>query len=110
MDTQTVYAVQLAVDEACSNIIEHAYDEQSPGDIHFTCEVTGSRLRLTLRDTGKPFDPSAVPEPDLACALEDRQVGGLGIYIMRKIMDEVHFEAGELGNTLTLTKHLDRQD
>jgi serine/threonine-protein kinase RsbW len=105
LDSPTVYAVQLAVDEACSNIIEHAYGGEGVGDIQCTCEVGGAQLRFTLRDTGKPFDPSAVPDPDLSTQIESRQVGGLGLYLIHKIMDEVRFEFGEAGNTLTLTKH-----
>jgi len=108
LDPPTVYAIQLAIDEACSNIIEHAYGGEGVGDIQFTCEVGGARLRFTLRDTGKPFDPSAIPVPDLSTQIESRRVGGLGLYLIHKIMDEVRFEFGETGNTLTLTKHTNR--
>jgi serine/threonine-protein kinase RsbW len=107
MDSQTVYNVQLAVDEACSNIIEHAYGEEEAGDITCTCEVGPDGLRLLLRDQGRPFDPTAVPLPDLANGIEDRRIGGLGLYLISEIMDEVHFEFDESGNTLTLVKRAD---
>ena len=107
MDSQTIYAVQLAVDEACSNIIENAYGEGEVGDITCTSEVGAGGLRLLLHDTGRPFDPTAVPLPDLAPQLEGRQVGGLGLYLIHKIMDEVHFEFDASGNTLTLVKRTD---
>jgi serine/threonine-protein kinase RsbW len=107
MDSQTVYAVQLAVDEACANIIEHAYGGEGGGEIECTCEVSPARLRLVLRDSGRSFDPASIPPPDLDSELEQRQVGGLGLFLIHKIMDEVRFEFGEGGNTLTLVKHMD---
>ncbi len=107
MDSQTVYAVQLAVDEACSNIIEHAYGGEGRGEIECTCEVSPARLRLVLRDSGRSFDPTSIPPPDLGSQLEQRQVGGLGLFLIHTIMDEVRFEFGEGGNTLTLVKHTD---
>ena len=106
-DAQTIYAVQLAVDEACSNIIEHAYGREDVGEIQCTCQVDPSGLRLVLHDHGRPFNPASVPDPDLASQLEGRRVGGLGLYLIHKIMDEVQFEFDTSGNTLTLTKHTD---
>ena len=108
LDAPTVYAIQLAIDEACSNIIEHAYGGEGVGDIQCTYEVGGAALRFILRDTGRPFDPSSVPDPDLSTQIESRKVGGLGLYLIHRIMDEVRFEFGEAGNTLTLTKHTSR--
>lgn len=105
MDDSEVYAVQLAVDEACSNIIEHAYGGQNRGEIECACETSDEALTITLRDRGRPFDPASVATPDLSLGLNERQVGGLGLYLMRHLMDEVHFETqGEAGNVLTLIK------
>jgi serine/threonine-protein kinase RsbW len=104
MEEPEVCAVEMAVDEACSNIIEHAYCGQ-PGEIEITCDCAGDTLTLILKDHGEPFDPTAVPEPDLTCDLEDRHIGGLGIYLMRQLMDEVAFETdGQSGNILTMIK------
>ena len=101
-----VYAVELAVDEACSNIIEHAYGSDKGGEIECTCTAANDCLTVILRDHGKPFDPSGVAEPDLASGIEQRPLGGLGVYLMRQFMDEVRFEAlGEAGNLLTMVKH-----
>jgi serine/threonine-protein kinase RsbW len=100
-----VYAVEMAVDEACANIIEHAYGGEGRGDIECTCQIGADELTVTLRDDGSPFDPSRVPEPDVSAPLEERDEGGLGLYLMRKVMDEVHFEfSSDSGNTLTLVK------
>jgi serine/threonine-protein kinase RsbW len=104
LDGPTVYAIQLAIDEACSNIIEHAYGGEDVGDIQCTYQVDGTGIKFILRDTGRRFDPASVPDPDLSSQIESRQVGGLGLYLIHKIMDEVRFEFGNSGNTLTLTK------
>ncbi len=106
LDERAAYAVQMAVDEACSNIIEHAYGEQGGGDVECEYEVTDKSLVITLRDQGHPFDPTAIADPELDARLEQRPLGGLGVYLMRQLMDAVdyHYEAG-IGNVLTLVKH-----
>jgi serine/threonine-protein kinase RsbW len=103
--------VQVAVDEACSNIIEHAYGGEGPEDaqdsatITCTCRAKQDRLMIELRDHGRPFDPSTVPPPDLQADLSERHAGGLGVYFIRQLMDDVQFESSPAkGNTLTLTK------
>jgi serine/threonine-protein kinase RsbW len=101
-----VYAVELAVDEACSNIIEHAYGSDKGGEIECTCTAANDCLTVILRDHGKPFDPSGVAKPNLSSGLEKRPLGGLGVYLIRQLMDEVRFESlGEAGNLLTMVKH-----
>ena len=110
MDDAEVYVVKLAVDEACTNIIEHAYGVENEGEIECTCDAEDDRLTFILRDHGKPFDPSSVTEPDLSSGLEKRPLGGLGVYLMRQLMDEVRFESrGEAGNLLTMVKHKGRK-
>jgi len=101
-----IYSLQLAADEAASNIIEHAYDGVSNADLDVTCDVNGDTLTITMRDTGIPFDPSNVKQPNLKADLSERQIGGLGVYLMRKLMDEVHYESNsKTGNLLTMIKH-----
>ena len=75
--------------------------------ITLICELAGEDFIVTIRDRGKPFDPSSVPSPDLEADLDKRRVGGLGIYFMRKLMDEVsyNFDAKK-GNELTMRKRL----
>jgi len=105
LDARAVYSVQMAVDEACTNIIEHAYGGEGRGDIECTCRVDHVGLTVILRDYGHPFDPTAVPEPDLGAGLEGRKEGGLGVFFMRQLMDEVHFEfTSDSGNVLTMAK------
>jgi serine/threonine-protein kinase RsbW len=104
-----VNAVVLAIDEACSNIVEHAYRGVKKGQIECTCDAGPDALTIILRDHGKAFDVSKVPAPDVGADLSDRRIGGLGIFLMRKLMDEVRFEAqGKSGNVLTMVKHKGR--
>ena len=99
-----IYEVQLAVDEACTNIIHHAYSSER-GTITISCELQDNDLVITIRDSGSPFDPSVVLPPDLRTNLEERRVGGLGIHLMRNIMDEVSYNFdSEKGNTLIMRK------
>jgi serine/threonine-protein kinase RsbW len=105
LSEEAVYAVEMAVDEACTNIIEHAYGGEGRGNIECTCRINGDKLTVMLRDRGCPFDPSSVPEPDVSAALEDRQEGGLGLYLIHRLMDEVYFEfTSDSGNVLTMVK------
>jgi len=104
-DSREVYSIQLATDEAASNIIEHAYEGVSNGEIEIACGMNGKLLTITLHDHGKPFDPGSVRPPNLKASLSERQIGGLGIYLMRKLMDDVRYESiPGGGNLLTLVK------
>src|SRR5512145_388412 len=87
-----VYNIQLAADEAASNIIEHAYEGVSDGLLELSCGVKGNTITIILVDHGESFDPSEVPMPDLKADLSERKIGGLGIFLMRKLMDEVRYE------------------
>jgi serine/threonine-protein kinase RsbW len=91
LDSSAVYSVQLAVDEAFTNIIEHAYGGECLENNLCTCQTTPDGLVITLKDCGKPFNPQGVPEPNLQANLEDRELGGLGLYFIRQLMDEVSF-------------------
>jgi serine phosphatase RsbU (regulator of sigma subunit)/putative methionine-R-sulfoxide reductase with GAF domain/anti-sigma regulatory factor (Ser/Thr protein kinase) len=105
MDDSETYAIELAIDEACTNIIEHAYQGENRGDIECTCESNNACLTVVIRDHGKPFDPSTVAAPNLAADIDNRAVGGLGVFLMKQLMDDVHFEPlGKAGNVLTMVK------
>jgi anti-sigma regulatory factor (Ser/Thr protein kinase) len=105
---EEIYKVQTAVDEACTNIIQHGYSAKG-GMIAISCELQGNDFVVTIRDRGKPFDPGSVPPPDLEADLNHRRVGGLGMYLMRKLMDDVSYDFdAEKGNKLTMRKMLPR--
>jgi serine/threonine-protein kinase RsbW len=94
----------LAVDEATTNIIVHGY-RGCRGTIEVVVEHASGALVVRLRDEADPFDPCCVPPPDLDLPLEQREPGGLGVHLMRQVVDEVsHRPMGERGNELTLVK------
>lgn len=100
-----VYNIQLATDEAASNIIEHAYEKITDGVLELSCGIHGDAITIILIDRGESFDPSEVPLPDLKADLSERKIGGLGIFLMRKLMDEVHYEPrSDKSNVLTMIK------
>ena len=103
---QDINKIQLAVDEACTNIIKHAYSSQG-GAITIFFERNDNTVVITIQDRGKPFDPAAIPPPDLEAEVEKRQIGKLGLHLMRKLMDEVSYSFDpEEGNTLVMKKRL----
>jgi len=99
-----IYSLQLAADEAATNIIEHAYEGIKNGFIELACDMQGDLLIIIMRDEGRTFDPSKVKPPNLKADLSERQIGGLGMYLMRKLMDEVRYESTRNGNILTMIK------
>ena len=103
---RSISDVQLAVDEACTNIIRHAYSERKD-IITIALEIVDEDLIVTITDRGEPFKPDSIPPPDLESDVGERKIGGLGIYFMRKLMDEVSYSFdAEEGNKLTMRKHL----
>ena len=106
---QGIFEVQMAVDEACTNIIKYAYSGKE-GIINIYCELQDNYFSVTIMDTGRSFDPNTVLPPDIQTGLDKRQVGGLGIYLMRKLMDEVSYSFDtEKGNTLVMKKALNKK-
>ncbi len=100
-----VYNIQLATDEAASNIIEHAYEGVTDGVLDLSCGMENNAIKIVLIDYGESFDPSVVPIPDLKADLSERKIGGLGIFLMRKLMDEVHYEPrADKSNVLSMIK------
>lgn len=105
LDEQSCYQVETAVDEACTNIIEHAYGGENRGDIHIECSATPGVLIVQVKDNGSPFNPDLIDPPELDLSLEDRPDRGLGLFFIRRWMDSVMFEfSEEHGNVLTMVK------
>lgn len=104
IDPAARFDIQMAVDEACSNIFEHAYGGAA-GEIDLRVETQGRDLVITVHDCGCTFDPDCVPSPQVHLPLEERPIGGLGLHLMRRLMDDVSFAfSPEQGNTLVMTK------
>lgn len=105
-----IYAIQLAADEACTNIIEHAYGQDPSGQIEIDCQLLQDEFKIVIRDRGKSFDPARVPEPKLNVELSQRKIGGLGMYMMRRLMDKVDYHTSpQEGNVLTMIKYKGRE-
>jgi anti-sigma regulatory factor (Ser/Thr protein kinase) len=87
-----VYSVELATNEACTNIIEHGYIGNSDGKIECSVEVDDEGITVVLRDWGQSFDPSDVPDKDFEVPLDKLGPRGAGLRLMRASMDDVEFE------------------
>lgn len=106
-DEGELYEIQLAVDEACANVVDHAYEGVDPGEIEVSCCLEDRCLTIRVRDWGKGFELASVEEPDLEAPLEERSLGGLGLFLVRQMMDTVEFRSDpERGNELTMCKRL----
>jgi serine/threonine-protein kinase RsbW len=103
VDPAVRFDLKLAAEEACTNVIEHAYSGEG-GDLTVCFEVSGQDVRITVTDHGRPFDPGEVAMPDLSLPLDERPIGGLGLFLMQQLMDEVEFVFSEDGNRLRMVK------
>jgi anti-sigma regulatory factor (Ser/Thr protein kinase) len=108
LNEKAIFEVQMAVDEACTNVIEHGYREEDKAKIALCCECADGDFVVTIRDNARPFEPDAVPPPDITCCLDKRQDRGLGLFFMRKLMDEVRFHFHTEGNELHMAKKIHR--
>ncbi len=88
---EAIENIILAVDEACTNIIKHAYKSFPDGEIKIKLKYSNRKLTIEILDHGASFDPERVPEPDLQKYYNQHRVGGLGMYLMRTLMDDVKY-------------------
>ena len=108
LDERGIYHCQLAIDEACTNIIEHGYG-MSGADrvIQLICRVDSQYLTITILDNSSAFNPLERPDPDPGKPLEERATGGWGIYFIKKLMDGVSYTREGRVNRLKMVKRLD---
>lgn len=105
LDEPAAYAIHMAVDEACANIIEHAYGGEGRGQIRLTCRIRRDGLEVTIYDRGRPFDPAQVPELDTQAPLPERSSRGMGVFFIHNLVDRVEYKfQTPAGNRLTLFK------
>jgi len=101
--------IELASEEALVNIISHAYAGEDSGDVEVTCRAeSDTAWIIEIRDWGIPFDATSYSEPDLHAPITDRKIGGLGIFLIRKLVDEIKYRREEDRNVLTLILGMDR--
>ncbi len=96
--------MNLAVEEAVVNVMNYAYPKGTKGMVSVDATITDKGLKFVISDNGTPFDPTAKAEVDTTLSAEERSIGGLGIHLIRKIMDSVNYEYAEGRNVLTLVK------
>ena len=102
----TAMQLNLALEEAVVNVMNYAYPAGTRGDILIEAQATDVCLTFTIIDKGFPFDPTAKEEADVTLPAEDRPIGGLGIHLVRQIMDSINYERIDDFNVLTLHKRL----
>ena len=106
-DEDTANKIVLAADEACTNIIKHAYNYSKAGKININLSFKNKKLRLSITDEGSHFNSNSIPEPDLQKYYEEKRVGGLGMFLMKKLMDEVNYsQPNAKRNKVVLIKYL----
>ena len=100
---EAIAQVKMAVDEACANVIKHAYNEDGR-DIAIRISTDAERFTVCIEDQGRPFRPELWSEPDIFQIAESRRGGGLGVHIMRSLMDQVEYTSKGATNQVCLTK------
>ena len=103
---EILYDIQLAVDEACTNIIMHGYAGMDPGSVILDLELDSDKIIISLTDFGHAFEPDSAPMPDVDAPIEERELGGFGLFFIRQSVDDVKYRTSEDGNTMTLIKNL----
>lgn len=105
-DMSTTMKLNLAIEEAVVNVMNYAYPAGVKGDVDIEAQINDERLKFVISDSGTPFDPTAKAEVDTTQSAEERGIGGLGIHLIRQIMDTINYERVEGKNVLTLRKKL----
>lgn len=106
LDPEIGMSLNLALEEVVSNVILYAYPEGTNGTVQIVANSDGQVLVFTITDQGKAFDPTQVKEADITLSAEERAIGGLGIFIVNQIMDNVSYRRENGQNILMLTKRL----
>lgn len=105
-DMSTTFKLNLAIEEAVVNVMSYAYPAGTKGDVDIDAEADDEQLKFVISDSGTPFDPTQKGEVDTTLSAEDRGIGGLGIHLIRQIMDTINYERVDGKNVLTLCKKL----
>jgi len=100
-----VEQIKMAVDEACTNVIEHSYEGKTEQKVDISVKIDSEKLVVIIRDTGREFDRKAYKEPDLIHFAKTKKSGGFGVHIMRKLMDDVEYRHRAGVNECCLTKY-----
>jgi anti-sigma regulatory factor (Ser/Thr protein kinase) len=103
---RALFAIQVSLEEILTNIVVHGYGGEVDHDIRVTLRPDGlDAVEIVVEDDGRPFDPLDAPAPDITLAMEERPIGGLGVHLVRHLMDAVSYRRDGDRNVLTMTKH-----
>jgi serine/threonine-protein kinase RsbW len=92
MDQETLFKIELALEELLTNVIHYAYSSDEKGLVEVACSLEDSRFHLSIHDWGQPFDPLEREDPDLTMGIDERRIGGLGIHLVRQMADEFYYQ------------------
>lgn len=106
VDNSLARQLRLAVEEAVVNVIDYAYPLDTEGDITIIMMFDGHTIRFQIIDAGVAFDPTAKHKTDTTLSVEERQIGGLGILLLREMMDSINYERTDGKNKLTLIRKI----
>ncbi|MBR4363438.1 MAG: ATP-binding protein [Prevotella sp.] len=106
IDLSLIVSLNLALEEAVTNVISYAYPEGQEGTVDIDVRVTKEQLEFVISDSGIPFDPTTKEDADITLGVEERPIGGLGIFLVRQLMDTILYEYKDKKNILTLRKQL----
>ena len=106
MDMAVAIQMNLAMEEAVVNVMSYAYPADTVGDVTIEAVTIADQLQFTITDCGTPFDPTAKEDVDTTLSAEERPIGGLGIHLVRQLMDSITYERIDGKNVLTLRKNL----
>ena len=110
LSQETIFDLRLAAEEVVSNIIRYGYRDREEHQIRVQIAFDLDALTVEIRDNGKPFNPLQHPEPDLGIPTEDRDPGGLGIFLVRQVMDQVEYVREQGSNVLIMKKSIGNAD
>lgn len=108
IDMSTTMSLNLAIEEAVVNVMDYAYPNGGKGDVYIEAECDNDVMTFIIRDNGIPFDPTKASEVDTTLSAEERPIGGLGIHLVRTIMDTEEYSYTDGQNVLTLKKKLNK--
>jgi len=106
IDFDITMRLNLAIEEAVVNVMNYAYPEGTVGYVDIDVEADDNYVTFVISDTGKPFDPTQKDEANIALSVEERPIGGLGIHLVRRMMDEISYQYADHKNILTLRKKI----
>jgi anti-sigma regulatory factor (Ser/Thr protein kinase) len=106
LSSEVIYDVRLALEEVVSNIINYGFEDNYEHQISIEMNLQGEILTMKIKDDGKPFNPLEVKNTNLEKPLDERETGGMGIYIVQQLMDELRYSREKDNNILFLRKHI----